>query len=213
MRLLLCGSAACVVVVALFLFMAQLANPTARYQTAETSVGLNMLRMRFDSDVQLRDRTLPPPPPPVTQTETAQAVAAKAPSVDVPTLDMPHMAFESNFELALSTPSLPSISAPAEVVVQGDLVMENAPRQRINPQYPRRAQQRKIEGYVIVEFRVDEEGRVDRDSLEFVEANPEGIFERVVRKAVFRWRFDPLMQNGVAVAYKNRQRFEFNLEN
>jgi protein TonB len=123
------------------------------------------------------------------------------------------MAFESNFELALSTPSLPSISAPAEVVVQGDLVMENAPRQRINPQYPRRAQQRKIEGYVIVEFRVDEEGRVDRDSLEFVEANPEGIFERVVRKAVFRWRFDPLMQNGVAVAYKNRQRFEFNLEN
>lgn len=213
MRLLICGFTALLVVTGLFLFMAQLANPEARYKTTESSVSLNMLRMRFDSDVQVRDRDIPPPPPPVAQVQTAQAVAAEAPSIDVPTLDMPQMEFDSNFDLALSAPSLPTFSAPADVAVQGELVREEAPKHRVNPQYPRRALQRKTEGYVVVEFRVNEEGRVDRDSFEIIEAEPAGIFERTVRKAVFRWTFNPWMQNGVAVAYKNRQRFEFNLEN
>ncbi|WP_284382818.1 energy transducer TonB [Litoribrevibacter albus] len=214
---MLCGLTALFVVVGLFLFMAQLANPQARYQTADTaSVGLDMLRMRFDSDVQLRDRSVPPPPPPVAQAQTAQAVAAQAPKIEMPTLDVPQLTLDGQFELSLATPSLPTISAPSsapsEMVVRGDMVMQRDATYQSTPQYPRRALQRGLEGYVVLEFLVNEEGRVARDSVEVIESKPEGMFEREARKAIFRSRYEPLIQNGVAVPFKNRYRYEFSLE-
>jgi protein TonB len=67
----------------------------------------------------------------------------------------------------------------------------------VQPEYPFMARRRGIEGVVRVRFRVDREGRVG--DLEILEARPSGVFEKVVRQAVSRWRFAPGRKDGVAV--------------
>lgn len=205
---------ALLVVVALFMFMAQLANPGTRYLAkAEQTLDLNMLRMRFDSDVQLRERELPPPPEEIPQPQSVEpAVSSPMPNIDLPQLDIPDVSLDATMNFQVAPPSLPTIVPPTDLANTVQLEMGQVPKKRINPQYPRRALQRKVEGYVVVEFKVNEQGQVDTSSLVFVESQPQGVFERTVRKSVARWRYHPLMRGGQAVAYKTRQRFEFNLD-
>ena len=69
--------------------------------------------------------------------------------------------------------------------------VDAAPRltHRFSPEYPYSARSRNISGTVTVRFLVDEEGRVDE--LTVLSAEPAGVFERSVLKAVRRWRFTP----------------------
>lgn len=200
------------IVVALFLFMAQLANPGTRYVTADNaSVRFDMFRMRFDSDLQVRDRQLPPPPelevqPPVSH----PAVNSPVTKMELPTLDMPDMAMDMAFEL--TPPSIPNLAPPSDVMTDISIAKTQIPKKRIEPQYPRRAIQRNMEGHVIVEYQVTKEGRVDVSTIKVIEAKPKGVFERVVRKAMARWRYNPMMRDGQAVAFKQRQRFDFSLD-
>lgn len=59
----------------------------------------------------------------------------------------------------------------------------------LKPRYPYRARRMGIEGYVRVQFLVDQEGNTRE--LTVVDAEPEGVFEQAVRKTVPRWRFKP----------------------
>jgi protein TonB len=59
----------------------------------------------------------------------------------------------------------------------------------LKPDYPFRAKRMGIEGYVTVQFLVDRSGRTQ--DLTIVAAEPTGIFDQTVRKAVPRWRFKP----------------------
>lgn len=74
--------------------------------------------------------------------------------------------------------------------------VDAAPRltRRFDPEYPYFARSRNLAGTVTVRFLVDEEGRVDE--LTVVRAEPEGLFEHSVLKAVRRWRFKPGMRAG-----------------
>ena len=207
---------ALLVVMCLFIFMSQLAGSGKQYQTnAQKSLSLNMLRMRFDSDVQLRERE-PPPPPPVIQPEsTPQPPMPKAmntPKMDMPPIDIPDLSFDSSFKIAASMPSIPVVTAPpTDMVNELALDMSQMPKKRINPQYPRRALQRKINGNLLVEFIVDVEGRVVMDSIVFIKADPKGVFERAVRKSLSRWRFNPLVRNGQPEPFRSRQPFQFSV--
>ena len=64
----------------------------------------------------------------------------------------------------------------------------------LKPQYPYRARRMGIEGYVTVQFLVDQEGKAREVTV--VDAEPEGIFEGSVRKTVPRWRFKPGKKDG-----------------
>lgn len=68
---------------------------------------------------------------------------------------------------------------------------------KVAPIYPRRAQSRGIEGYVIVEFVVTKNGSV-RDPR-VVEANPESIFDRAAMDAVLKFKYKPRVVDGVAM--------------
>ncbi|NVJ70334.1 MAG: energy transducer TonB [Alphaproteobacteria bacterium] len=86
------------------------------------------------------------------------------------------------------------------------------PLVRVQPQYPRRAQERGIEGYVIVELTVNEDGTVPPDSIIIIEAEPKGYFERAATKAASKFKYKPKVVNGkpqkvVGVKY----RFSFDL--
>lgn len=75
---------------------------------------------------------------------------------------------------------------------------------QVAPTYPSRALQRGIEGYVLLEFDIDEAGRVINPRI--LDAEPEGIFERAALNAIERWRFQPKVANGEAVVKRNEKR-------
>jgi protein TonB len=77
--------------------------------------------------------------------------------------------------------------------------------------YPQRALQRGIEGYVIVEFDVDEAGLVINPRVLFAE--PEGYFEAAALKALERYRYKPKLVGGREVKmFGVQQKLSFTLE-
>lgn len=73
------------------------------------------------------------------------------------------------------------------------------------PEYPRGAERRGIEGYAVVEYTVTAEGTVENATV--VEANPEGVFDRAVLRAIEGWNYAPAATATEGV----QQRFDFNL--
>jgi protein TonB len=71
------------------------------------------------------------------------------------------------------------------------------PLVRINPEYPRRAQQRGIEGWVQVEFTITPAGTVANPTV--IDADPKGLFEDAAVKAISRWKYNPKVEEGRAV--------------
>jgi protein TonB len=85
------------------------------------------------------------------------------------------------------------------------------PLVRINPDYPPRAQSRGIEGWVLIQFTITAAGTV-RDA-KVIDASPKGYFEDAALKAIARWRYNPKVQEGVAVERVGvRVRLSFNME-
>ena len=71
---------------------------------------------------------------------------------------------------------------------------EYLPIVKVAPQYPRRAQTRGIEGYVLLSFTVTETGSVVDPVV--IEAEPPGIFDEAAKKAVQRFKYKPRVING-----------------
>ena len=69
----------------------------------------------------------------------------------------------------------------------------------IAPQYPTRAAQRGIEGWVLVSFTVDGEGNVIEDSISVVDAEPPTIFDPSAVRATRQFKFQPRVINGEGV--------------
>ncbi|GAA0820960.1 hypothetical protein GCM10009111_27220 [Colwellia asteriadis] len=75
--------------------------------------------------------------------------------------------------------------------------------------YPRRAQARGLEGFVIVEFTVSKTGSVNSPVV--VKAEPEGVFERAALDAVMKFKYKPRVVDGEAMevaGVQNRITFE-----
>ncbi len=83
----------------------------------------------------------------------------------------------------------------------------------VAPMYPTRAAQRGIEGWVLLEFTVDEQGRVVTDSIEIVDSEPAEIFHRSSQRAAEKFLFQPRTISGVPTQVPGVQYlFRFALE-
>ncbi|MBM4269045.1 MAG: energy transducer TonB [Deltaproteobacteria bacterium] len=71
------------------------------------------------------------------------------------------------------------------------------PLVRINPEYPMRAQQRGIEGWVLVEFTITPAGTVSNARV--IDSEPKGTFDSAALRAIGRWRYNPKVEGGVAI--------------
>src|SRR5262245_14940362 len=83
------------------------------------------------------------------------------------------------------------------------------PLVRVDPEYPPRAKQQGIEGWVEVEFTISAAGTVK--DAKVLAAEPPSVFEQAAINAIRRWRYNPKLENGVAVARAGvqvRLRFE-----
>jgi len=68
---------------------------------------------------------------------------------------------------------------------------------QIPPEYPFKAREQGIEGYVAVKLLVREDGSVG--SINVLKARPEGLFEDAVRRAIPGWQFQPGKMAGESV--------------
>ena len=86
---------------------------------------------------------------------------------------------------------------------------EYLPIVKVAPTYPRRAAQKGIEGYVVVEFTVSKLGTVINPMV--IEADPANIFNRAALNAAKKFKYKPKIENGKAIevtGVRNIIRFE-----
>lgn len=89
---------------------------------------------------------------------------------------------------------------------------KTVPLHQVEPVYPIRAFNRKIEGWVQVKFTITPAGSVDMDSIEVTDAQPRGMFDTSAMQAIAQFTFEPRIQDGVAVELPNVQHvFRYNL--
>ena len=128
------------------------------------------------------------PPKPVTLAFESPAIAAAGlpmPKYEIgrPTVDrvmtVPVFSFESLAAPSAAVPSAPAVSSIALA----------RPVHRVPPQYPVKAKQQGIEGYVVMDLRINAEGRVE--DVRVVREKPEGVFRASALRVVRRWAFMP----------------------
>jgi periplasmic protein TonB len=153
-------------------------------------------RMRQDTEAQKKQQEKPQPdkPPPVPE---------------VPQLDFSKGSVENN--VAQLTPTVDANSAMSKMKMTAGSDRDIVPLVRINPDYPPRALSRGIQGWVIVQFTISATGTV-KDQKVVDSSN--SIFNDAALKAIGRWRYNPKVEEGVAVERRGVQtKLVFQLEN
>ena len=79
----------------------------------------------------------------------------------------------------------------------------------VQPEYPRKAREGAIEGWVELDFTVAESGRVRELSVRA--ANPRGVFDQAAISALSQWRYKPVLVDAKPVAQRARIRIRFAL--
>ena len=80
----------------------------------------------------------------------------------------------------------------------------------VGPKYPRAAHRRNVTGSVDVTFTITTDGRI-RD-LSVLESEPGETFDQAALDAVEKWRFEPVIESGVAVEKRTAVRLAFTLQ-
>ncbi len=145
---------------------------------------IDFVRLKKDSELDIKKRKMPekkepeePPPPP----DLSLARSNK------PNQDMGDMAFAIDVDIDLSGANIAIAASDSDVV----------PIVRIRPQYPLRASERGIEGWVEVEFTISKTGTVKDPSV--INSHPSSIFDRAALKAIKKWKYNPKIEDGEPV--------------
>lgn len=72
----------------------------------------------------------------------------------------------------------------------------------VDAKYPKEAYEKGIEGWVWLEFDVDQDGLVT--DIDIIDAFPDKTFNRSIYNAVKRWKYQPHLVNGEAKPYSSR---------
>lgn len=155
---------------------------------------VDFVRVEDDISIETKQRKPKPPPPP-----------------DEPPPDMPRPDFDAS-EVSQGV-EFGAVDIQVEVDPGGTGGFssdgEYLPIVKVAPVYPRRAQTRGIEGYVLLEFVVTRTGGV-RDPV-VIESKPPGIFDRAAVNAALKFKYKPKVVNGEPIdvaGVRNRITFE-----
>ncbi len=85
------------------------------------------------------------------------------------------------------------------------------PIERVKPDFPPEAALKGIEGWVLLRFDINEEGRVENISI--VDASPRGMFDKKAKEAIRKWKYAPRLTNGQPTKVIGREvQIDFKLE-
>jgi len=196
-RLPVSTALALLVTFGLFWTMQALVGVSGELKEGSTSPSIEFVRLKRDSRPVEKEREPPkrekpdqPPPPPemnlAKNINPGEAVGEILPMADM------------DVELGKAT----KLGAGG-----GDT--DAVPLARVDPEYPPRAKQRRIEGWVDIEFTIGPAGTIQNAKI--IGANPRAVFEQAALRAVRRWRYSPKVVDGKAVAQHGvqvRVRFE-----
>lgn len=104
---------------------------------------------------------------------------------------------------------MPNIDIDIDVGGGIAIARELTPLVRFLPEYPARARNSEVEGYVILRFTVTETGSVA--DPEVLRSEPPGIFDRAAIRAVLRWKYQPQLANGEPISVVSYTRVTFQL--
>jgi protein TonB len=176
---------ACVVTFGLFWTMQALVGVTGELKEGRMSPKIEFVRLRKDTTPPPKKREPPkrekpeqaPPPPDITVSK-----ASLEPSTD----------------FAAFSPNIDAADALSGGIGSGAGTDRDAtPLVRIEPEYPLRLRQRRVEGWVAIQFTIAKSGTV-KDAL-VDSSQPPGVFDKVALAAVRRWKYNPKMVNGKPV--------------
>ncbi|NVK54527.1 MAG: energy transducer TonB [Alteromonadaceae bacterium] len=144
---------------------------------------LDFVRIKPEEQVQKKERKPRKPPKP----------EEPPPQMESPQMDSPNPDSDGNaMAFGADVGDGMALEGGGLALESGD--GEYLPIVKVAPVYPRRALQRGIEGFVIVEFTVNKLGAVK--DVYVVEANPEGIFEQAAMDAAMKFKYKPRVVNG-----------------
>ena len=92
----------------------------------------------------------------------------------------------------LSTGVVPASAEPAVTTAPKPIALISVPKplSRANPEYPRAALRRGVEGSVLLEFSIDANGNVVAPRV--IESRPHGVFEQTALEALSKWKYEAL---------------------
>jgi protein TonB len=159
------------------------------------------------------------PSAPASRTAASKpAPAAAVPVETVPARPAAAVPPASNAARAGATPTVPAAAparapTPAGAVPQAQGAVAPSltlvPLATPAPEYPRDAMMSGTQGYVVVEFTINLDGGTQDISV--VDASPQRTFDQAARRAVARWKFQPLVENGQPVEKRVQRRIDFKL--
>ena len=202
MRLLFAFFAAGGVSLVLFFAMYSMVSGTADLKKERTeSTFLDFVRAKQDTKTQLKERRKKEPPKP----KKPQLPKTSVNQQNVNMQKLPFTMPDVQTDLELSNQSFLGDAAVGMGFGDSDVI----PLVRQNPVYPEKAKRRKIEGYVTARLQINADGTVD--DVEIIDAQPRGVFEREARRALFKYKFKPRLQDGQPVPQVATQTLEFKL--
>ncbi|MBW2361919.1 MAG: energy transducer TonB [Deltaproteobacteria bacterium] len=181
----------------LFWVMQALITVSGELKDATRTASIEFVRLKRDTRAREKEREppkrakpdAPPPPPDIAMSKArldpGEGVGGIAPDID------------------------------ASDVLDGGLGGGGADRDavplvRIEPDYPMRAEQRRIEGWVVVQFTISKAGTIKNPIVQ--SSHPGNIFDRSALQAVRKWKYNPKIEGGVAVEQPGiRVRLDFEL--
>ena len=192
------------VTLVLFYIMQMLIASGQKALTEDTIGSLvDFVRVKEEQQLERKERKPKKPPPP-----------------DEPPPEVPPTNFNVNVDSTGYSLSQVDLAVTADVGGGGFGISdgEYLPIVKVQPQYPRRAQQRGMSGWVILEFTVNSNGQV---VLPFIvsncawikspraegecEDNPNTVFDSSAMKAAVKFKYKPKVVDGVAVDTNNVQ--------
>jgi protein TonB len=197
---------------ALFWFMhMMISNNQVGFKKTEPLHMTEFVRIKRETKLQKKERRVeekPPPPenrppPPTMQMQQVQVSQTNAPRMDMPNLDIP-LQTNSFGGSVLTGLSMAVTAGPVQISTNV------IPLMRIPPRYPMRAQTRRIEGWVKIEFIITEEGTVANAKV--TESKPSKIFNSAALRAIKKWKFKTKVVDGIAVRQPAVQTLTFKLK-
>ncbi len=170
----------------------------------DDQINIDFSPVKLDEEVNQKQRRIPkkppppkePPPPPKLNVQQNQQVVNKMPTPTMPALDL---------GVGGDGPFLGALGAGVDLTKDGGII----PIVTIAPNYPRKAQIAKIEGWVEMSFTITEQGTVVNPVV--TDSKPARIFNREALRAILKYKFKPKVIDGVAVTQQATQKIEFNL--